>query len=68
MSGKESEAITSVRKTDDGYVVGLEVVEARKIPETADLLASYEAEMDADGDLISYHRVRRYTRGRGDDD
>ena len=27
-----------------------------------------QAEMDADGDLVSYHRVKRYTRGRGDDD
>ena len=68
MSGKESEAVTSVRRTEDGWVVGLEVVESRKIPETSDILATYEAEMDADGELISYQRLKRYTRGRGDED
>ncbi len=68
MSGKESEAVTSVRRTDDGWVVSLEVVETRKIPETSDILATYEAEMDTDGELISYQRTKRYTRGRGDDE
>jgi hypothetical protein len=57
-----------VRRTDDGWVVGLEVVESRKIPETSDILATYEAEMDSEGELISYQRLKRYTRGRGDED
>ena len=68
MSGKESESITSVRRTDEGYVVGLEVVESHRIPESTDILAIYEAEMDEDGELISYKRLKRYTRGRGDDE
>ena len=29
-------------------------------------LALYEAEMDMEGDLLSYRRLRRYRRGRGD--
>jgi hypothetical protein len=68
MTKKESESVTSVRRAEDGWVVGLEVVESRRIPESTDLLASYEAEMDADGDLVSYRRIKRYTRGRGDDE
>ncbi|NMO88594.1 gas vesicle protein [Actinomycetospora sp. TBRC 11914] len=68
MTGKESESVTSVHKSADGWTVGLEVVESRRIPDSTDLLASYEVEMDADGDLISYRRTRRYNRGRGDDE
>ena len=30
-------------------------------------VATYETEVDSDGELVSYRRVRRYTRGRGDD-
>lgn len=68
MTGKESESVTSVSRGEEGWTVGLEVVESRRIPDSTDLLASYEVEMDGDGDLVSYRRVRRYTRGRGDDD
>ena len=68
MTGKESESVTSVRKTDEGWYVGLEVVESHRIPESTDVLATYEAEMDTDGELLSYRRVKRYTRGRGDDE
>jgi hypothetical protein len=31
------------------------------------VLATYETEMALDGELISYRRIRRYSRGRGDD-
>jgi hypothetical protein len=68
MTSKESESVTSVKKSEDGWTVGLEVVESRRIPDSTDLLASYEVEMDADGDLISYKRLKRYNRGRGDDE
>ncbi|MBW0105676.1 gas vesicle protein GvpO, partial [Pseudonocardia sp. KRD291] len=28
----------------------------------------YDAELDDEGELMSYRRVKRYTRGRGDDE
>lgn len=65
MSGKESESVTSVHRTDDGWVVELEVVESRRVPDSTDVLASYEAEMDDEGELLAYRRLQRYTRGRG---
>ena len=68
MTSKESESVTSVKRSEDGWLVGLEVVESRRIPDSTDLLASYEVEMDADGDLVSYRRIKRYNRGRGDDE
>ena len=68
LTGKEPEGVTAVRRTDDGWAVGVEVVEDRRIPSASDILAVYEAELDADGDLTSYRRLRRYARGRGGDD
>jgi hypothetical protein len=65
--GKRPEGITAVEPTDDGWRVGVEVVEDRRVPSTADILAIYEAMLDADGTLVSYRRVRRYARGRSDD-
>ena len=68
LTGKESEGVTGVEPADDGWVVGVEVVEDRRVPSSTDILATYETELDMDGELMSYRRVRRYPRGRGDDE
>lgn len=66
LTGKEPEGITGVEPSDDGWVVGVEVVEDRRVPSSADILATYQAEIDSEGDLASYRRVRRYSRAKGD--
>jgi hypothetical protein len=66
LTGKAAESITDVERTSDGWRIGIEVIEDRRIPSSADILATYRAEMDEDGELVSYQRVRRYPRGRGD--
>jgi hypothetical protein len=68
LTGKNPEGVTGVERAEDGWVVGVEVVEDRRIPSSTDLLATYETELDMDGELMSYRRVRRYPRGRGDDE
>lgn len=68
LTGKSAEGVTWVeRGDDDGWAVGVEVVEDRRIPSAADILAIYETEIDAAGEVLSYRRVRRYSRGRGDE-
>ena len=66
LTGKKPEGVTGVAPADDGWLVGVEVVEDRRIPSSADILAIYEADVDSEGELASYRRVRRYSRGRGD--
>lgn len=67
LTGKETEGITRVSPVEGGWKVEVEVVEDRRIPSSGDILALYEADMDTRGHLLSYRRVRRYRRGRGDD-
>jgi hypothetical protein len=55
-----------VEPTQDGWLVTVDVVEDHRIPSSTDILASYEIELGPDGELVSYRRVRRYSRGRGD--
>lgn len=63
MTGKEPEEIVSLEQTgDDLWKVGVEVVETRRIPDSTDILAVYEAELDAEGELVAYRRVKRYSR------
>jgi hypothetical protein len=63
LTGREVEGVTGLQRTDDGWVVEVEVVEVRRIPETTDVLALYELTVDSDGDLEGYRRLRRYGRG-----
>jgi hypothetical protein len=44
----------------------LEVVEVARVPESTDVLASYELELDDDNGLRSLARVRRYYRAQAD--
>jgi hypothetical protein len=63
LAGREMEAVTGLRRSDDGWTVQIEVVEVRRVPNTTDVLALYEVEVDGQGDLLGYRRVRRYVRG-----
>jgi hypothetical protein len=65
LTGKKPEGVTGVEPADDGWVVGVEVVEDRRIPSSTDILAVYEADVDSEGELASYRRIRRYSRGSG---
>jgi hypothetical protein len=67
LTGKDPEGVSGVEPAEDGWVVTVDVIEDHRIPSAADILATYETEMGLDGELISYRRIRRYARGRGDD-
>jgi hypothetical protein len=59
--------ITSVAPSDEGgWIVEVETVEDRRIPSSADMLALYEVELDSDGEMLAYRRIRRYMRGQTD--
>jgi hypothetical protein len=60
------ESVSAFERTHDGWLVALEVVEVSRIPESTDVLASYEVELDDDRNLKRYARVRRYNRAQAD--
>ena len=63
LTGKDAEGVVGLDRSDDGWKVEVEVVEVRRIPNTTDVLAMYEVEVDGRGSLQGYRRVRRYVRG-----
>lgn len=56
-----------MKRIDDGWCVVVDVLELPRIPDTTSLLASYEVQLDQDGELMEYCRVRRYRRGSADE-
>ena len=64
LTGQKVEGLSGIHRHDDGWVVTAEVLELRRIPETTDVLATYEVTLDDDGSLTGYRRARRYTRAQ----
>jgi Gas vesicle synthesis protein GvpO len=62
--GTPPDRVIGVEPRDSGWRVRLEVVELERIPETTSILASYDVEVDGDGELIAYRRTGRYARGQ----
>ena len=56
--------IIGFERTDDGCLVEVEVVELERVPDTMTILAAYEVEVDAAGELLGYQRLRRYARSQ----
>ncbi|MFJ5829047.1 gas vesicle protein [Streptomyces sp. NPDC093089] len=61
--GRVPDSVSSLRPSEDGWEAQVEVVELERIPDTTSILASYKVTLDEEGELISYERTRRYSRG-----
>ena len=59
LTGKQAEGVIGLERTEDGWKVEIEVLELSRIPNTTDVLASYEVTVDSDGELEGYKRDRK---------
>jgi hypothetical protein len=59
-----AEKVVGISKGDKRWIVSLEGLERKAIPDTMDVLGLYEVLLDEDGDLISFER--KSMRHRGD--
>jgi hypothetical protein len=66
LRGVDAESVSGIGRTPNGWKVTLEVVELRRIPESTDVLASYEVELDGEGDFLGFERGRRYSRSQAE--
>ncbi|OQD53934.1 gas vesicle protein [Streptomyces phaeoluteigriseus] len=66
LTGMTAESVSSFAQTENGWSLEVEVLELERVPDTMSLMASYEVELDPEGMLTGYRRVRRYERGRSD--
>ena len=69
LTGLKPGTITGVdRDDDDGWRITVEMVELERVPNTMDVLGSYEITVGDDGQLRGYRRVRRYHRSATEED
>jgi hypothetical protein len=68
LTGREIEGVLGLQRHDDGFIVTIEVVELRRVPDSTDVLGSYAVAVDARGELQEYRRTRRYFRSQVEED
>lgn len=56
-------AVVGILKTDVGWLVSLEAVERKAIPDTMDVLGLYEVCLDCEGNVSSFGRKKLRRRG-----
>ena len=65
VTGCEAENVTALERSGDGtWKMTVELLERPSMPETLDLIGSYETELDEKGRLLGYRRLRQYPRNR----
>jgi len=68
LTGYGVDSVSGFAKADGGWHLSVTVVELHRIPAATDVLASYEVDLDEVGDIVSYHRGRRYFRDQVGDE
>ena len=56
LTGFTSPSGTGLRKEKEGWVVTIEVVEKKSIPDGMDVLGTYEVRLNAKGNILGYER------------
>ena len=64
LTGRTVDAVSGVRRNNDGYQVTIEVLELSRVPSTTDVLATYEVDVASDGSIVEYSRQHRYYRNQ----
>ncbi|WP_328452945.1 MULTISPECIES: gas vesicle protein GvpO [unclassified Amycolatopsis] len=67
ITGRQPDGVTGARQTAErGWSVLIDVVELERIPATTSVIGTYRVDVDSAGELVSYERIRRFTRGTTD--
>ncbi len=63
LTGLASPAVIALAKEEDHWLVTVEIVEKRSIPDAMDILGVYEVRMDEEGNIQDFIRTRLRKRG-----
>jgi len=68
LTGRAPDSVTGARSLEDGkgWSVLVDVVELERIPSSTSVIATYRVDLDSQGSITAYERLRRYTRGATD--
>ena len=67
ITGLEVATVSAMEEHEGGWRAYVNLVELRRVPSTSDVLATYEAILNAEGEMETYKRLRRFLRGQVND-
>ena len=60
---KEPECISSIEKSNEGWIVVCDVLEKKSVPETFDILKVFEFIVDKECRIIRFKQLKKIRRG-----
>ena len=66
LTGYDAEAVTGLQWDGDQWEVTVEVLELSRVPNTTDVMGTYQVQLDERGTLRGYRRTGRRYRGQVD--
>ena len=66
--GRPVEQVLGIEPEDEGWEVLVQVLELERIPNSTDVLGCYRVNLDDQGEVVGYRRLRRYVRSQADED
>lgn len=60
--GRELDGISEIRAEENGWLVVVDLIERPAVPDSQDILGSYEIELGTGGAIQGYRRINRYRR------
>jgi hypothetical protein len=62
LTGLPVDTVSALAKDEQSWLVAVEMVEMKCVPNGKDMLGCYQVRLDDDGTIINYKRTRRYSR------
>lgn len=63
LTGLEPSSVVGVNKDSEVWIVTLEMIEKKSIPDSMDILGVYEVQLNTDGELLNFIRISLRKRG-----
>jgi len=63
LTNLKTSGVVGVSHGDDGWVVSIEMLEKKSIPDSMDVLGLYEVKVDDHGKIVDFNRVKLRKRG-----
>jgi hypothetical protein len=66
LTGLKAETVSSIQSQGELWDVTVDMIELHMTPNTRDVLAIYDVQLDDTGNLLGYRRMGRYVRSQVD--